>query len=415
MVSVAKTSHNRERLILSIIAAMMAVSPFTMEAYMPAMQNIAHELNTSIVQVNYTISTFLIGGAIGELFGGPISDQLGRKPNVILGMGLFLIATVGIALAHDIQVIQILRFMQALGAGFAAVVGLPTLRDMFDPETAAKKLPLVVAAIMVAPMIAPVIGTLLMHWSWRAIFAFLAIYGSLILALYLMFVPTSGGNGKRFSFKAIGTQFAKVISFTSEGKPVALYYLMLQGFLAGVFLTFLTNVSWVYLSNYQVSLALLPFFFVIHTGTTFLSNLFISKLVHKIDPRIILRIGSYLQPAALVIMYLLMLNGRLSLTAFTVLFVPVVVGANLMVTSLRALMLSYFEKLTGSATSLISLCRFTFGALGGVLSGIFFDHTMSPIVTIMLISSVGAFVIVNALLPNSSIKQIVKLERPAGY
>jgi DHA1 family bicyclomycin/chloramphenicol resistance-like MFS transporter len=408
-------SKKHERFSLVIITALIAVSPFTMEVYLPAMQMIAAELNTSIVQVNYTISTFLIGAAIGEAIGGSISDQLGRKFNVVLGLLIFIFASIGIMFSNDIQVIQILRLFQALGCGFATVVGLPTLRDMFDPETNAKKMPLVVAATMIAPMIAPVFGTLLMQWDWRAIFAFLALYGSLVLILFVLVVPARKSNGKKLSLATLGNQYVKVFQFRANDKLVAFYYLTLQGFLAGVFLTFLTNASWIYLIHFEVTLAMLPLFFLIHTGTTFLGNLYISRLVHRIDARKIIQIGSYIQTSAVLIMLVLALTDKLSLMGFSILMVPVVLGANMMNTSLRALLLAYFEQLTGSVNSLLSLWRYTFGAAAGILSGLLFNNTMLPIISIMLISSGFAFLVISLLLPKSTLREVSKLERQPGF
>lgn len=410
-----QSALRNEGLSLIIITALLAVSPFTMEMYLPAMKAIALELGSSVVQVNYTITTFLVGAALGETIGGPISDQLGRKRNVLFGLSVFVFATIGIALSHDILSIQILRFLQALGAGFAVVVGLPTLRDMFDPKTAAQKMPLVAAATMVAPMIAPVIGTALMQIDWRAIFWFLAFYGFVVAVLFMHYVPAGKGTKKQFSVAFIKAQYTRVITFRAHGKPVAFYYVLLQGFLAGVFLTFLTNAAWIYLDHFGVAVLVLPLFFLIHTGSTFAGNIMISRLIKFIDVRSLIQIGTLLQLSAIATMFVLAVFGSLSLLAFSMLFVPLMVGANMMNTSLRALLLGYFQDLTGSAISLLSLSRYTFGALGGLISGLLFNHTMFPILAIMLLSAGGAFILITQFLPKNTLKEIASLERPEGY
>jgi DHA1 family bicyclomycin/chloramphenicol resistance-like MFS transporter len=415
MTSITKQPHSRERLYLAIIVGLIALSPFTMEVYLPAMQLISQELGTSIVQVNYTITFYLLGAAIGETIGGSISDQIGRKQNVVIGLCTYIIASMGIAISNDITTIQFLRFFQAFGGGFAVIVGLPTLRDIFDPETNAKKMPLVIAATMMAPMIAPVFGTILMQWDWRSIFVFLSVYGLFIAVLFVKFVPAGKGNGQNFSFSALLNQYKKVLVFRAHGKYVALYYVLLQGFLAGVFLTFLTNASWIYLSHYGVALTLLPLLFLIHTGTTFLSNILISKLMIIIDARKIMHIGSIVHICSVSAMFVLQLNDRLTLIAFTLLLFPMMCGANMLMTTHRAILLAYFEKLTGSATSLLSLSRYSFGALGGLLSGIFFNNTMLPIIVIMFLSSLCAFCLVNVFIPKSTLKEIVLIDRLPEY
>lgn len=400
---------------LAVIVALTAISPFTMEMYLPAMQLLAEELQTTSVQVNYTITYFLLGAALGETIGGAISDQIGRKNAVIIGLSLYVLASFCIGQVSDIKLMQLFRFLQALGAGFAVVVGLPSLRDLFDPETTAKKIPILSAAVMIAPMIAPVIGTLLMQWSWRYIFYFLAIYGVIVGVSYVMYVPARGSSGQRFSLTGLAHQYKMVMGFRAHGRPVAVYYILLQGCIAGTFLTFLTNASWIYLGHYGVAATALPLFFLIHTGTTFVSNVGLSRLLNHVDARVLLSVGSSIHLLSLSSLLYMQINNQLSLFAFTVLFLPTMIGANFLMTSHRAIVLAYFEKLTGSVSSLLSLSRYFFGALGGILSGIFFNETLLPILVIMTFCSFCAFSVINFLIPKNGLAEIVRLQRSPGY
>jgi len=400
---------------LAVIVALTAISPFTMEMYLPAMQLLAEELQTTSVQVNYTITYFLLGAALGETIGGAISDQIGRKNAVIIGLSLYVLASFCIGQVSDIKLMQLFRFLQALGAGFAVVVGLPSLRDLFDPETTAKKIPILSAAVMIAPMIAPVIGTLLMQWSWRYIFYFLAIYGVIVGVSYVMCVPARGSSGQRFSLTGLAHQYKMVMGFRAHGRPVAVYYILLQGCIAGTFLTFLTNASWIYLGHYGVAATALPLFFLIHTGTTFVSNVGLSRLLNHVDARVLLSVGSSIHLLSLSSLLYMQINNQLSLFAFTVLFLPTMIGANFLMTSHRAIVLAYFEKLTGSVSSLLSLSRYFFGALGGILSGIFFNETLLPILVIMTFCSFCAFSVINFLIPKNGLAEIVRLQRSPGY
>ena len=398
-----------------MIVALTAISPFTMEMYLPAMQLLAEELQTTSVQVNYTITYFLLGAALGETIGGAISDQIGRKNAVIIGLSLYVLASFCIGQVSDIKLMQLFRFLQALGAGFAVVVGLPSLRDLFDPETTAKKIPILSAAVMIAPMIAPVIGTLLMQWSWRYIFYFLAIYGVIVGVSYVMYVPARGSSGQRFSLTGLAHQYKMVMGFRAHGRPVAVYYILLQGCIAGTFLTFLTNASWIYLGHYGVAVTALPLFFLIHTGTTFVSNMGLSRLLNHVDARVLLSAGSFIHLLSLSSLLYMQVTNQLSLFAFTVLFLPTMIGANFLMTSHRAIVLAYFEKLTGSVSSLLSLSRYSFGALGGILSGIFFNETLLPIFVIMTFCSFCAFSVINFLIPKNGLAEIVRLQRSPGY
>lgn len=402
------------RYTLFVIASLVAVTPFSMEAYLPALPAIAAELGADIVQVNYTISVFLIGSAIGELLGGSISDQIGRKLNVAMGLSVFSIASAAIAFCNDINTLLLLRLVQAFGGGFATIVAIPALRDIFDPETTAKKIPIVVAATMIAPMFAPVIGSVLLIWSWRWIFIFLAVAGMAVLLLFNTHIHARSGNWKNLSLRTTIAQYGRVLRFQSHGRHIAILYILIQGFAAGIFLCFLTNAAWIYLDNYSVSSFILPLYFIIHTGAMVAGNLLIAVMHKTLDVRTVIRTGSRLQITIMVVLFLVTYNNGLSLLAFNFLLVPLILGTTMVNASLRALVLAYFEYLSGSVNSLLSLARFTFGAATGFLSGLLFDNTMLPIISIMLACSLILTFIIECTLPKYTLAEISRFERPPG-
>jgi len=403
-----------ERRSLIVIAMLIAVGPFSMEAYLPAIPTIASELDASIVQVNLTISIFLIGAALGELFGGAISDQIGRKTNVLIGLSVYSLASLGIVFCHDIQSLQALRIIQALGCGFSAIVGMPALRDMFDPETTARKMPLIVSAMMIAPLCAPIAGSLLMLWDWRAIFGFLSIVGLFVMILFVRSVNSRKGNWRTLSFRGIASQYHRVVTFKAHNKYVALQYLFLQGFVAGVFLTFITNAAWIYIEYYSLPAFLIPAVLGVHTGAVLISNLTISRLIKTIDARVLMKWGSVIQAISTLVLLGLAWTDSVPLLLFTVLLWPAVFGAAIVNTALRAMLYGYFDFLTGSVTSLLSLARYMFGAMMGFASAMLFDNTLLPIAAIMFSGAFIGFIIISTMLPRHSLSEISQLERAEG-
>jgi DHA1 family bicyclomycin/chloramphenicol resistance-like MFS transporter len=397
---------------LLAIAALTAVAPFSMEAYLPAIPTIAKELGTSVVQVNFTISAYLIGAAVGELIGGSVSDQIGRKPNVAIGLTVFSLASMGIAFCHDIAILQILRFIQALGCGFAAIVGMPSIRDIFDPETTAKKLPVVIATTMVAPLVAPIIGTFFLIWDWRLIFVFLAIIGVVVMLMFNTYVHARTGSVKGLSLSSVIKQYRRVLHYQAQGRHIALLYLFVQGFVAGIFLSFITNAAWIYLDYFAISAFLLPLFFAVHTGSLVAGNLLISKLIHTVDARTMMRFGTLIQSAVLLFACALALGNQLSLWIFSACLVPIIFGSTMINTSLRAMLLAYFDRLSGSVNSLLSLMRYTFGASAGLLSGLLFNDTLVPVISIMLASSVLTTIMIEFGLPKHRLSEVSSFPRP---
>lgn len=398
---------------LIIISSLIAIGPFTMEAYLPAIPTIATELNVSIVQVNLSISTFLTGLAIGQLVGGPISDQSGRKKNATFGLSLFCLSSIGIVFTHDIGVLQLLRGIQGLGAGVAAVVAMPTVRDIFEPEEAARKMPLVSASMLIAPMVAPVFGTVLMQWDWRVIFGFVAFLSMAILVSYRLRVAETRYQTAPVSVSKIFSQYLTVVHHRVTGRHVGMRYILLTGFSGGVFLTFLTNASWIYLEFFHVSTFLFPVFFAVHTFAFLLTNLILSRLLKVFDAFNILRVATLVQFMLVAWLLGLAWLGDLGLYTFVSLMGLVVGSVAMTNNGALAMLYTYFHQLTGSATSLMAFFRFLMGAALGVLSGMLFDNTLVPILATMLASS-AICVLITRSLPVTTLREVAAQPRQEG-
>ena len=158
---------------LPFVSAMVGLGPVAIDTYLPALPSMAAYFQADIVALNLTVSTYLFGFGIGQLIGGPISDQIGRKPVGLVGLALFIIATIAIMYSASALEIQILRGLQAIGGGFATVICNAMVRDAFEPAEAAKRFPMVMLVMLVAPLVAPVLGSFLMDLGWQAIFVFM--------------------------------------------------------------------------------------------------------------------------------------------------------------------------------------------------------------------------------------------------
>ncbi len=401
------------RLLLLILSALIAIGPFTMEAYLPALPTIAKELDVNIVQVNVSISTFLIGMALGQLVGGPISDIVGRKKNATYGLAIFCVASVGIVLSDNIQLIQLLRAIQGIGSGFSAVVAMPTIRDMFEPEVAAKKIPIVSSVMLIAPLTAPIVGTLLMQWGWRYIFMFVVVISILVLITYRSYVPETRQKTEPASFRKVIKQYKQVIMHQVDGQWIGVKYLFLTAFSSGVFLVFLTNAAWIYLEHYQVSKLQFPLLFAVSSLSFLFANLLLTRLLRWFDAFRILRTTSILQSLALLLMFFLSQTEHLPLAGFVVVIALLIGSTALTNNCAVAMLFAYFSRLTGSVTSLLAFVRFTLGAGLGIISGLLFDHTLTPIVGTMLLSSLISMS-VTRMLPKTTLREVSKTSGAVG-
>ena len=155
------------------------LGPFSIDTYLPAFDGIASTLGATPVQMQQTLSSYLFGFAVMNLFHGALSDSFGRRPVVLGGLALFTLASVGCALAQHIGALVVFRALQGMSAGAGIVVSRAVIRDMFPPADAQRVMSQVTIYFGVAPAVAPMVGGFLfVHADWHSIFWFLTGVGA---------------------------------------------------------------------------------------------------------------------------------------------------------------------------------------------------------------------------------------------
>lgn len=172
------------RRVALLVAANTALAPFAIDAYLPAIGVLAENINASIHHTELSISMFLFGFAIGQLCFGPLSDRVGRKPVLLSGLVVFMLASLMITTVDSLPSLLVWRFIQALGGGACVVNSAAIVRDCFSGREAAKVMSTMAMIMMLAPLVAPAVGSLLLHIAgWWLIFVFLAAYAGFLLWL----------------------------------------------------------------------------------------------------------------------------------------------------------------------------------------------------------------------------------------
>ncbi len=154
-----------------LLAALAMLGPFSVDAYLPAFPDIARDLQVAPLAVQQTLSSYLFAYAFMMLWHGALSDALGRRPIVIAGLALYALATLGCAIAGNIETLWLFRAMQGISAGSGMVVGRAIVRDRFRGPDAQQVMSQITLVFGIAPAIAPVMGGLLLNaFGWRCIF-----------------------------------------------------------------------------------------------------------------------------------------------------------------------------------------------------------------------------------------------------
>jgi MFS transporter, DHA1 family, multidrug resistance protein len=185
-----------------LLAVLSMIGPFAIDTYLPAFAPIAADLGATPVQMQQSLSLYLFGFAVMNLFHGALSDSLGRRPIVLVGMLVFGVASVGCALSRDIGDLLFWRVLQGMSAGAGMTVARAVIRDLYAPSSAQRVMSQVTLFFSLAPALAPLFGGLLLAaFDWRAIFWFLAAVTLVIGVVHARWLPESLDVDKRQPLK----------------------------------------------------------------------------------------------------------------------------------------------------------------------------------------------------------------------
>jgi DHA1 family bicyclomycin/chloramphenicol resistance-like MFS transporter len=187
----AATLWRRPRWGLAVLLACLGMlGPFSIDTYLPAFAGIQASLDTTPVQMQQTLSAYLLGFAVMNLFHGALADSFGRRPVVLWGVAMFTLSSLGCAMSSSIGMLVAFRAMQGMTAGAGVVVSRAIIRDMFPPEDAQRVMSQVTIYFGIAPAVAPIVGGFLfVHLGWHSIFAFLVLIGAALWLLNWRLLP----------------------------------------------------------------------------------------------------------------------------------------------------------------------------------------------------------------------------------
>jgi DHA1 family bicyclomycin/chloramphenicol resistance-like MFS transporter len=368
--------------LIVLLAAIIATTPLAVDMYLPAMPVIAHDLGAHIGSVQQSLSIFLAAYAAGMLLFGPLADLFGRRPLALFGLTGFTFSSLALAFSQQIEVFLILRVLQAFCGAAATVVAPGLVRYLYQEHTA-KGLSYLSMMMMLAPLLAPGIGSMILWVSdWRSIFWVLSGYGVLIGILIWKFLPEIPRNPDHPPMNFFSGY--KTVLGNPRARP--LIFTMMFGSFA--FFCFITAVSFVYINYFGVSAQQFSLLFGLNVAMLMLANFINSRLVTHYGALRMLRSGLAL---ASISALLLCLFNYLGLGLwFTVLSIaPLMGGLVLIGTNTDALVLMQFPHNSGTVTAVAGTLRFGSGAFAGPLLAYFYTGTALPFSLLMLAGVCG--------------------------
>ncbi|RXE85201.1 MULTISPECIES: Bcr/CflA family multidrug efflux MFS transporter [Pseudoalteromonas] len=365
-------------ILLPLLASIVAITPLAIDLYLPAMLAIADSLNSPLEQVQVSLSSYLAGYAVGMMVFGPLADRFSRQTLAIWGLVGFTASSIGLALTNDIDMFCFLRVVQAF-CGAAATVVVPGVIRYYYKEHTAKGMSYVSMIMMIAPLIAPSLGALiLLYFDWHAIFWFLAVYAVLViiaLQFFCIAIPTNADVPLSLSF------FLKNYRIVLTQKKAR--YDILSSMLASfAFFCFLTSVSFIYLEYYGVSEQLFGVLFAMNVIALMLGNFANTRLVPRLGSRKMLNIGLAIGVVCSTLLVILS-SQSVSVWVLASAIAPLMMSLGIIASNADALILLSFEHQTGTATAVIGTLRFGSGALVGPLLALAVPESPMPFSSFM--------------------------------
>jgi len=374
--------------LIMLLAAVFAMSPFAIDSYLPAIPAMAADLNIETSMVSVTVSIYVLGMAIGQLFGGPLSDRFGRRPIMVAGLLIFSVGSLLIASAESMEMLWSWRVIQSIGGG-VAVVGVPaTIRDNAEGKEAARLFSLVALIMMLAPSIAPTVGTIVLKTlGWPSIFIILSVVAVVVAVGAAVVMPKAEKVTKQ-------KKSGGYISVIKERR--ALGYLLAQAFGYAVLMTFITNAPFAYIEHFEVTVELFSGLFIANVVGIVIVNRANSLLLRVYEPAILLKAFLGMQLIGGVTLVGSMIIAPENLWFAVVGFVISIAANGGIMSNSSACFMRFFANSAGVASALLGAVQYGVGAAVSALAAMLSVDTLWPMILAMLVSTLialtGAFV-----------------------
>jgi len=364
-----------------ILASLVAISPLAIDAYLPAILSISSDFNVAISDVELTLSIYLMGLSIGQLTGGPLSDRYGRKIIISIGLIIYIAFSVAIALSQSVEQMWVFRFFQAIGGGFAVVNMGAIVRDNFEGKKSAQVLSFVAMIMMVAPMIAPATGALILSFfTWEYIFYFLGIYALFVL-LWIQKLPETSPKTKE---QNVFSDYKLIVS-----NPIALFLAFTSAFaMAGMFV-FITKSSFIYMDFFGLDKNYFTLFFGLNVVMLMGFNRANISLLEKHDRRHIVIWGVFTQLFASTVLIINALTIQ-SLSVTIVCLMLFVGSLGFVFGNVISLVLGFFPKISATANAVVGVLGFAVSGVLGYVATLLPNKSLVAVFVLMFITALLA-------------------------
>ena len=371
-------------ILVVFLGMLTAITPLATDFYLPALPIMPGELNTTASNIQMTIGVMTFGVALGQLFGGPISDTMGRKLPLIVGNLLCVISSIICAFAPNIEILLLGRFLQGLTGSVGVVIAKAIARDFASGQELTKLFALLMMVNGLAPVLAPLIGgQLLLFTTWRVIFVILAVFSAILLVDSLLF-RESLPKEKRIT-GGVGVAVKNYITLIKD-KPF-LGQTLIQLFAFGGFFAYISGSSFVYQNIFNLSAQEFSYLFGINSCGIVLASAISSRVSNVITAKQLLTFSLW-QLTIGSLLFLIAMIFEWSLIPVTTILFFTVCTVSLFGSASFSMAMTNYGKMAGSASAILGFANMFAAGIVSPLVGIGGDHTGIPMGITMLVCAV---------------------------
>ncbi|MFI7215178.1 multidrug effflux MFS transporter [Micromonospora maritima] len=365
--------------LLVLLGTLTAIGPLSLDMYLPAFPAMTRELGADQAGIQLSLTTCLVGLALGQLVTGPLSDRWGRRRPVLVGVVAYAVLALACAAAPSAPLLAAARFVQGVAGGMGVVVARAVVRDLYSGRDAAKYFSRLTLVFGVAPVAAPSVGSLVLRFgSWRAVFVALAVIGALLAVAVALRLPETLPVERR-SAGGLGATARTMRSLAAD--RVYLGYALTQGFaFAGLF-AYISGSSFVFQDVFGVSATVFSVIFGVNALALVATGQLNARLLDRFSPRrlLVTTLVVGLVTAAGVLTGAL--AGSLALTA--VALFAFVGSLGMVMPNSTALALDAHARHAGTAAALMGGVQSVVGALAAPLVGFGGEGSALPMATVL--------------------------------
>lgn len=350
-----------------LLGSMCAIGAFTTDTYLPSLPEVAADLSTTHASAQFTITATLLGGAVGQFVIGPLSDRFGRRAPVMIGLLVHIVASLLCIAVMDVVPLVALRIIQGIGNAAAGVTAMAVLRDRLTGAAASAVLSRLMLVIGVAPLLAPTIGGFIAHlWGWRAVFAFLALFGAVLLLIVWKFLPETLPPHQRLtSTRAVATSYRVLLR---DRTFVA--FALLPGLNMAALFAYVAASPFVIREGYGLTESQFAMLFAVVGLGLVLGSQVNATLVRRFSPVRLLRLASPLMAGMSLVLFVVSFTGAGGLVGLIIPLWLTFAVAALVPPNASALALQRHGERAGSAAALIGASQSGVAGLVAPLVGV---------------------------------------------